>query len=340
MKRYGNLFDLAFTPENLYIAYLNARAGKRKKQACFTFETRLGENLANLHRELHDGTYKPLPYYQFTVYEPKERVIYAPSFRDIVVQHAIYRIVYPIFNAGFIDTSFACRVGYGTHRASDKTLAAIRRYSDNHYVLKLDIRKFFYSINRFILRQFLLRKIKDVRFVEVMMCFANYEKPLGIPIGNLLSQLYALIYLNPLDYFVKRILKIKDYFRYVDDIVLIGLSHTHCLDYRDRIIQFLKEKLQLQLSRSTISKIKHGINFVGYRTWKKGRLIRKYSLYKFKNCLKKAKWASVVSILGHAKNTISLVFMKKLLKEELNGKDLSIYKSDRCLHYLLRTVAV
>lgn len=329
MKRTGNLFNTVFSKENLYLAYLDARKGKRMKRACFEFEKRLSENLAALYDGIRSGAYRPGPYFQFVVYEPKRRVIHAPAFRDIVVQHAIYRIVYSIFDRTFIDTSFACRIGYGTHRASDYTQKALRAYDGDLYTLKLDIRKFFYSIDRQILRALIERKIKDKRLVDIMMLFAKKEGPLGIPIGNLLSQIYALIYLNPLDHFVKRALRVKHYVRYVDDFVLIGLTRDKCLEYRKVIVGFLRDKLHLTLSKSTIQKIKRGINFVGYRTWRNKRFIRKYSLYKFKHSLKDGRTESVISLLGHAKRTNSLPYLLRIIKEAQNAKDLQIPKSYR-----------
>jgi len=329
VKRIGSLFDNIFSRENFYSAYLDARRGKRKRRACFQFEIQLGTNLANLYEEIHSRRYKPMPYFKFIVYEPKERIIHAPAFRDIVVQHAIYRVVYPIFNRTFINTSFACRLGYGTHRASNYTQDSLRAYGDEDYVLKLDIRKFFYSIDRQILRKQIERKIKDKRLVDIMMLFAEKDEPLGIPIGNLLSQIYALIYLNPLDHYIKRVLKVKHYVRYVDDFILIGLTRDKCLEYKRRIVDFLKNELHLELSKSTIQKIKRGVNFVGYRTWKNKRLIRKYSLYKFKRAVKQGKQLSVVSLLGHAKQTNSLKYMLKIMKESSNVKALVLPKSYR-----------
>lgn len=320
MKRVGNLFDIIFSKENIYSAYLDARRGKRKNRACFQFEMCLGSNLANLYEEIHNGNYKPKPYFKFIIYEPKERIIHAPAFRDTVVQHAIYRIVYSIFDKTFINTSFACRIGYGTHRASDYTQKSLRAYGDEDYILKLDIRKFFYSIDREILKKQIERKIKDKRLVNVMLLFAEKNEPLGIPIGNLLSQIYALIYLNSLDHFIKRVLKVKHYVRYVDDFILIGLSRDKCLEYKRLIIDFLKNKLGLKLSRSTIQKVKRGVNFVGYRTWKNRRLMRKYSLYKFKRSIKKGKRDSIVSLLGHAKQTNSLKYMLRIIRETPNFK--------------------
>jgi len=230
MKRLGFLFEQAFTPDALYQAWLDASHGKRAKRACMEFSRYLSCNLDALHAELHSGSYKPQAYIEFTVYEPKQRTIYAPAFRDLVVQHAIYRLVYPIFNAGFIDQSFACRVGKGTHAAADYAQAALRSSSSDSYFLQLDIRKFFYCIDRPILQRLIEKKIKDKRFVTVMMQFASYGEPVGIPIGNLLSQLYALIYLNPLDHFIKRELKAKLYCRYVDDFVIFGWDKQRCVD--------------------------------------------------------------------------------------------------------------
>jgi len=336
MKRYGNLFEKTFSMDNLYLAYLDARRGKRARRACFEFEKHLGENLQTLYTTLHNGTYVTDPYFQFAVYEPKRRIIHAPTFRDVVVQHAIYRVIYDIFDRSFINTSFACRIGYGTHKAAKCTRSAMQKCSGEDYILKMDIRKYFYSINRIVLRRLLTRKIKDERMVDIMMTFADMETPLGIPIGNLLSQIYALIYLNPLDHFIKRILKIKHYVRYVDDFILIGLARETCLLLRNVIVNFLRELFGLELSKSTISKVRKGVNFCGYRTWRSLTFIRKYSLYKFRRVVKAGKQESINSLLGHAKYTNSLPYMLNILKEEMiHGKNLQIPKGFRSIYYAL-----
>lgn len=338
MKRYGNLFDKAFSIDNLYLAYLDARKGKRSRRACFEFEKHLGENLQSLYERIHANTYKPEPYFQFVVYEPKRREIHAPTFSDVVVQHAIYRVIYHVFDRSFISTSFACRLGYGTHKAAKYSRKAMRLHDGEEYILKLDIRKFFYSIDRTILRKLVERKIKDSRLVNIAMLFAEIESPLGIPIGNLLSQLFALIYLNPLDHFVKRILKIKHYVRYVDDSMLIGLSRPRCIALRSTIIEFLQKFLNLTLSKSTIQKIRKGINFCGYRMWRSLIFIRKHSLYKFKKAVKAIRQESIVSLLGHAKYTSSLPYMLRLIREENNnGEDIQIPKSYRQIYDALLT---
>jgi hypothetical protein len=335
LKRYGNLFAKTFTRENLYQAYLDARRGKRKSRACFQFETNLGGELDALFWEIHAGAYRPRPYHSFWVREPKPRLIHAPHFRDRVVQHAIYRVIYPLFDRTFIATSFACRIGYGTHKASAYTQKALRACDPESYSLKLDIRKFFYSIDRNILRVLIEQKIKDERLVDIMMLFADMDDAVGIPIGNLLSQLYALIYLNPLDHYVKRGLKVRHYVRYVDDFILFGLSRQQCLEYRRRLVGFLEDNLRLQLSKSTIQRIAAGVNFVGYRTWRGRRWIRKHSLYKFRQRAKAGNWRAVVSLLGHAKDTASLPHMIAHIME-VPHEDLPLPKSVRRLHGLPR----
>lgn len=316
MKRIGHLFAQAFTPEALHQAWEDASRGKRGKRATLEFSRCLSSNLDALHQELHSGSYKPQPYIEFTVYEPKRRTIYAPAFRDLVVQHAIYRLVYPIFNAGFIDQSFACRVGKGTHAAADYAQAALRASAPDSYILQLDIRKFFYSIDRTVLASQIARKIKDKRFVAVMLQFADYGQPKGIPIGNLLSQLYALIYLNPLDHFIKRELKAPRYCRYVDDFVIFGETRAACAGHLVHIQAFIAKHLGLELSRYSLHRVTRGLNFVGYRTWRSTRFVRKHSLYTFTQSAKKKALDSVISILGHAKNTASLRHLLTTLKDK------------------------
>lgn len=314
-KRIGHLFEIAFTMENLYAAFMDARKGKRVKSATLRFEVNLGAELESLYSELNSSTYKPRPYSQFYVYEPKKRLINAPAFRDLVVQHAIYRVIYPIFDKTFIDTSYACRKGGGTHKASHYTQREIRKYDGELYFVKLDIRKFFYSIDRNILRKLFEKKIKDKRFLDIMCEFMEMNTDKGIPIGNLLSQIYALIYLNPLDHYVKRELKVRSYVRYVDDFVLIGLTIDEAIEAQALCEKFVQENLNLELSHWHIQKIKKGINFVGYRTWKSIKFVRKHSIYKMKKAIKKLKVESIISLIGHAKCTGTIPYYKRLLIE-------------------------
>jgi len=333
-KRYGHLYELAFSRENLYAGYLEARKGKRKKEGTYIFEKYLGANLDALYSELQDETYIPLKCKEFVVHEPKRRVIQAPHFRDLVVQHAIYRTIYNIFNPTFIDTSYACRKNGGTHKASAYTQKSMRMFDGDKYSVKLDIRKFFYSINRKILRQQFEKKIKDKKFISILMMFVETDNAhVGIPIGNLLSQIFSLIYMNDLDHFIKRVLKIKQYVRYVDDFVLIGLTLEESKQAKQRCEKFVQIHLNMELSHWHILKIKRGINFVGYRTWKSFKVVRKHSLYKFKKAVIKNKVSSIVSIIGHAKGTKTLKYFKSILEEYMpNYKTIIPKRSQKCLN--------
>ena len=330
-KRIGFLYERAFSYENLYNAYLDARKGKRAKRATLKFETNLGAELKALYDEIHSGSYRPRPYVQFYVYEPKKRIINAPAFRDLVVQHAIYRVIYSIFDKTFVNTSYACRKGGGTHKASRYTQKEMRKYDGDLYFVKLDIKKFFYSIDRDVLRTLFEKKIKDKKFVDMMCEFAQMNTAKGIPIGNLLSQLYALIYMNEVDHFIKRDLKVKSYVRYVDDFIAIGLSLQKAKEVKRRCEEFVKTKLHLELSHWHIQKIKRGINFVGYRTWKSVKFVRKHSIYKMKKAIKKLKVESIISLIGHAIGTRTMLYYKKLLIEFDVLKLLPI-RSQACLN--------
>lgn len=315
MKRVGGLFDKMFTNERMFMAYYIARKGKRKRADVQIFESDLGSNISCLASEVHSGTYQVSPYKKFVVYEPKERVIYAPKFRDIVVQHEIYREIYPIFDRSFIDQSYSCRLNMGTHKAADQAWQYQKQTVDSFY-LKMDIKKFFYSIREHILESLFWKKIKDRNLIQSMVKFVEFEGD-GIPIGNLLSQLYALIVLNPLDHFMKRVLKCKRYVRYADDFVVFGLQDKgECYKMLSRVKGFLWSYLGLELSKWTMKKASNGINFVGYRMWPHLRLIRKKSLHNFNKALRSGKVESVISLLGHAKNTHTLTYMLRRLRYE------------------------
>lgn len=315
MKRIGNLCGAAFSREALYQGYYDARRGKRTSRACYLFERRLAAQIEDLHLRLSDSTYQVRPYNTFQIFEPKPRIISAPAFRDRVVQHAIYNVVRPIFDRCFIDQSFACRIGKGTHAASDYVQSALNQVPRDSYVLQLDIRRYYYRLDRAILRRLIERKIKDRRLVDVMLMFAETGDSVGVPIGNLLSQLFGLIYLDALDHFIKRELKVRHYARYVDDFVLIGLSREQANECRQRIIDFLRDELHLELSRGTIHRVSRGVNFVGFRTWASRRFVRKRALYTFRRSAKRGRLESVVSSLGHAGKTASRRYMLNYLQE-------------------------
>ena len=300
--------------DNLYSAFLEARKSKRFKKRIYEFENNIADELQKLHDEIMSGTYKPREPKQFMVYEPKPRQIAAPDFRDSVVQHAIYRLVYPIFDKCFIHDSYGCRKGKGNHRASDKLQEQMRKCDSEDYYLQIDIRKYYYSIKHSTLKKQLAKKIHDSRVLELMMLFVGHGDR-GMHIGSLLSQFYGLVYLNQFDHWVKRHLKINHYVRYVDDMCFVGFKTiAEAKEVYTKVIEWLKDTLELTLSKWHIKKVKRGVNFVGYRTWRSIRFVRKRSLYNFSKALKDMKINSLISIVGNAKRTATYAYFMLQLK--------------------------
>ncbi|UFH59846.1 reverse transcriptase/maturase family protein [Sulfurovum mangrovi] len=308
----------------LYIAFKNASKGKRFKKSIHDFENNIAQELIALRDEILSGTYHPQEPKTFTIYEPKQREIAAPAFRDSVVQHAIYMLIYPMFDRGFIHDSYGCRIGKGTHRAADKLQEQMRQCSGEEYFLQIDIRKYYYSIDHAVLRNQMAKKIYDPRVLDLVMSFVGHGDK-GLHIGSLLSQFFGLVYLDQFDHWIKRHLKIKHYVRYVDDSVLTGLSsREEAKDVLKKIVSWLKERLKLVLSKWKIQKIKRGVNFVGFRTWRSTRFLRKRSLYNFSKALKRVKVESLMSIVGNAKRTATFGYFIQQLERKKN--DLQIQK--------------
>lgn len=319
------------TTENFLYANKNARKGKRGNYGCFKFNESLGSWIYKLKKSILSGTYKPSEYSKFEIFctaGQKTRLITAPTYSDGVVQHVFYEALYPLFDKGFIFDSYGCRKGKGTHRAANRTQEFIRQCKDDEYYLQLDIKKYYYSIDHSILKESLMRKIKDERILDYLMMFVDNDTKVGLNVGCLLSQLYGLIYLDRFDHFCKRKLKLKRYIRYVDDIVIIGLSLDEAKRIKIECERFLKDELKLLLSKWKIKKVTHGINFCGMRTWKHRRCLRVRSIHNFNKSLRKGKWKSVSSILANAKNTATYGYFVDKLKQCISPSDYGLFDSN------------
>ena len=316
MKRVGNLYPQICTTDALLAAHYRAAQGKRSHRACFEFGRNLGENLALLQHELATQTYTPRPCNSFWVTDGrKPRLIEAPAFRDLVVQHAAYAVLAPIFERRYIPTSFACREGKGTHQAADWLQAAMRRAPRTDWVLHVDVRKFFYSIDREVLQALLARVIKCQPMLALLALFAHRAEPVGVPIGNLMSQTFANVHLNSLDHFCKRTLKVPDYARYMDDAIMLAPSRATGLHWLGGIRQHLL-MLGLQISHYSLHPVKRGANFVGFRTWARGRFVRPHVIAALRTDARRGRLCGVVSRLGHARRTCSLKPLINFLKEK------------------------
>ncbi len=278
---------------NLLAAWNEFKKGKRKKKDVAQFELHLENNLFALHLALKNKTYAHEPYDDFYVCDPKRRHIHKASVRDRVLHQAIFRMLYPIFDKHFIFDSYSSRINKGTHAGVVRLNDACRKVSKNWksvaWVLKCDVRKFFDSIDHGILRSLIVKKVHDPELLTLLdILFASFEKSngKGLPLGNVTSQLFANIYLNELDQFLKHELKARHYFRYCDDFVIVHADRIFLEYAEERIAQFLHEKLLLELHphKVEIRKVHQGVDFLGYvilpyavvlRMKTKRRLLRK-----------------------------------------------------------------
>lgn len=278
MKIYRDLYWLIISPQALFRAWEIFKSDKRNKPDMAEFEVNLEQNIFGLYRDLKNGTYRHGGYKGFWIHDPKLRRIHKASVRDRVLHHAVFKVLNPIFEPTFIPTSFSCRVGKGTHKGMEKVAEMIRAMSRNNtrpcYALKCDVRKFFDSIDHGTLLRILDRKIKDEKVMDLMReivdSFAASRPNLfdrrGVPIGNLTSQIFANIYMNELDQFMKRELKVEHYARYTDDFVIVSSDKTYLESLLPPIEEFLRSKLFLELHPKKIILRKHnrGIDFLGY----------------------------------------------------------------------------
>lgn len=284
MKRHGQLYPKITTKENIYQAYRSARKGKSWQDTIKRFESNLDGNLYRIKKSLEDKTFTTSEYSVFTIYEPKERQIYRLPFNpDRVVQHALMNILEPIWTNLFIHDSYSCIKGRGIHKGSKRLMSFIRRCGKDCYCLKLDISKFYPSIDHDILYQIVKRKIK-CRDTLWLLKNIIYSLPGGcnVPIGNYTSQWFGNLYMNELDQFLKHEHQVQFYMRYCDDFLIIHQDKKYLHYLRREIEQFLWDKLKLTLSRAAVFPVGQGIDFLGYRHFPGYILLRKRTVKRFR----------------------------------------------------------
>jgi hypothetical protein len=288
------MFEQLCSWENLLLAYGRAAKGKRGRPAVAAFELGLEDNLLALKDELQRGRYCPGGYTSFSIHEPKRRLISAAPFRDRVVHHALCNLIEPLFERGFVADSFANRKGKGTHRALGRAQQLARRH---RYVLQADVRQFFPSVDHAILRAELARVIDDPKVLQVadavmrsgegvlseaydQIFFPGDDllsvlRPRGLPIGNLTSQFWANVYMNPFDHFVVRELRCGGYVRYVDDLLLFA-DDKGCLW---RWLDALRERMaRLRLvihAGAQPRPVAEGFPFLGFVTFPNRRRLKR-----------------------------------------------------------------
>ncbi|MDP2708878.1 MAG: reverse transcriptase/maturase family protein [bacterium] len=292
MKRQlSHKFNDIISLENLLSAWREFIRGKRKRRDVQEFSLALMDNLFQLHHDLKSLTYRHGGYQAFKINDPKPRDIHKASVRDRLLHHAIYRILYPFFDKTFIADSYSCRVNKGTHKAVNKFRDFVRKAGKNNtrtcWALKGDIRKFFANIDHEILLKILTEHIPDKNIIWLLKNVIN-SFPVGLPLGNLTSQLFVNIYMNKFDQFMKHRLKAKYYIRYADDFVIFSENREWLEKQTGLIKEFFSQELKLELhpNKIFIKAIASGVDFLGMinffdyrilRTKTKRRMLKKIS---------------------------------------------------------------
>ncbi|MDP2641669.1 MAG: reverse transcriptase/maturase family protein [Candidatus Yanofskybacteria bacterium] len=277
-------FEDIIAIENLLEAWREFVRGKRSKKDVQEFSLRLMDNILALHSELANQSYRHGGYKEFNISDPKPRNIHKATVRDRLLHHALYKTLYPFFDKTFIADSFSCRKKKGTHRALNRLRDFGYIVSKNNtktcWVLKCDIRKFFANIDHKVLLDILQKYIPDKNVFwllwEVVSSFSSTKQGVGLPLGNLTSQLLVNIYMNEFDQFVKHKLKAKYYIRYADDFVFLSANRMLLETYLQKVQGFLVEELRINLHPKKISlqTLASGVDFLGWVHFPDHRVLR------------------------------------------------------------------
>lgn len=319
MKRLNNLYQDIISIQNLTLADEKARKGKATQYGVILHDKNKEGNILMLHEMLKTGTYKTSTYSTFKIWEPKERDVYRlPYFPDRIVHHAVMTILKPVFTSTFTADTYSCIEGRGIHGAANAVKLALKDVPGTTYCLKLDIRKFYPTIDHQILKNLLARKFKDRDLLNLLGEIIDSAE--GVPIGNYLSQYFANFYLSGFDHWMKEIKRVKYYFRYADDMVILASEkkelHRLLWDMGDYLGQMLK--LQIKDNYQVFPVVDRGIDFVGYKFYHTHTLLRKSIKKRFGRMVaRRNNKASFASYYGWAKHCDCNHLLKKLRYEKV-----------------------
>ncbi len=333
MKRLDGLWPRLICFDNLLLAFRKARRGKGQRREVQEFRFDVETELFQLQRELAEGSYQPGAYRLFTIYDRKPRVIAAAPFRDRVVHHALMNVIEPSLDRQFIVDSYACRLGKGVHAAVDRYQQWACTY---RYVLKMDVQQYFPSMDHQLLNAKLEERIKDARVLDLLVriihgsplgsgdmkhfpgdgLFTPMERRTGIPIGNLTSQFFANLFLDDLDQYIKQVLRVRPYLRYVDDMIVLDHEKSRLTDIREAVRErLLVDRLWLHPHKDHITRTGDGLNVFGYLVSPRRRRLRNDNGHRFarklRHMMKRVHvghlaWddtqASIQSWIGHAQH--------------------------------------
>lgn len=310
MNKFTITYSDTITLENLLLVWRAFLKGKKGRRDVTDFEVRLMHNLTLLQHGLATQTYRHGSYTRFGISDPKPRLIHKATVRDRVVHHLLYKVLYSYFDARFVHDSYSCRVEKGTHKALERfrnfSRAVSQNYTSTTWVLKCDIRKFFANIDHSILKEVLRSRIDSPEMLwlleNVIDSFSTEGKSgIGLPLGNLTSQLLVNVYMNEFDQFVKHSLKIKHYIRYADDFVFLSRDRESLISLLPQIETFLKDRLRLELhpDKVSIATLAFGVDFLGWVHFPHHRVLRTVAKRRMFRALRTGpKEARVLSYLG------------------------------------------
>ena len=317
MKRKGNLYKQICSQENLELADSIARKGKLKQPGVIEHDKNRDINLLQLHESLVKKTYKTSVYTTFPIYEPKERIIFRlPYYPDRITHHAVMNILEPIFVATFTADTYSCIKKRGIHAAAFAVRNALGDINATQFCLKLDVRKFYPSVDHDVLKSLLRRKFKDQDLLWLLDEIIDSTD--GLPIGNYLSQYFANFYLSYFDHWIKQSMKVRYYFRYADDIVILSSDKLYLHQLLSQIRQYMKFNLKLDVKQNyqVFPVESRGIDFVGYVFYHSHTRLRKTIKKRFARMLKSnPNPRSIASYNGWASHCDSKHLLKTLLHE-------------------------
>lgn len=293
-KTIKNMFDKKLNYIAFYNAHIRASSNKKSRSDVIKYEIDLETNLMNLYNSIKNGKYHVGKYHQFTIYEPKKRIIQSLPYKDrIVHQWYVGEFILPYIVPKFIKDTYACIKNRGTHKAVKQLqnyMKIMQRNNGTYYILKCDIKKYFYSIDKDILYTIMKKHITDKKLLAfTKLLIYDSDVNTGIPIGNYTSQFFANIYLNELDHYVKEHLKVKYYIRYMDDFILLIKTKDDASRMKVLIENYISTKLNLSLNqKSKYYPNKLGVDFCGYHIFETHCLIRKRSKRKIRSIIRKA----------------------------------------------------
>ncbi|NGZ66488.1 Retron-type reverse transcriptase [Vibrio aestuarianus subsp. cardii] len=278
-KKYKRLIWSIADYDNLILAARKARSGNPASVGGMVYMDYLESNSTLISQSILNGSYAPGKHKEFVIYEPKRRIISALPFRDRVVQHAVNNIIEPIFNHTFYAQSYGCIAGKGTHSGAIQCQSLMRKLAKlgDVWILKTDFAGYFYNIDRAVLHKRIRSKISCSGTLALIEQFVP-SQGVGIPIGNLTSQLFANVYGTIADEWLLHTAKRKNFIRYMDDIVIFGSSRAEMLDLKAKFERFCMVEMKLKLSKWSVTSLSQGVNFLGYRIWPTHKLLRKQSV--------------------------------------------------------------